>query len=113
MHDAVAGECGAHCGFDCLTYALAALNIRLDCLESGLDCLLFFAGQEWQGGVHDAAAGECGEHRVRKDARRRHRQVPLVQRGHHPRVDARQSQKSIIRIHRGMDVKRQFPLPLT
>ena len=31
----------------------------------------------------------------------------------HPRVDARQSQESIPRIYRGIDVKSQFQLPLT
>jgi len=31
----------------------------------------------------------------------------------HPRVDARQSQKSIPQIYRGIDVKSRFPLPLT
>ena len=31
----------------------------------------------------------------------------------HPRVDARQSHKSNPRIYRGIDVKSQFPLPLT
>ena len=31
---------------------------------------------------------------------------------HHPRVDARLSQKSIPQIHRGFDVKRQLPPPL-
>ena len=31
----------------------------------------------------------------------------------HPRVDARQSQKSIPRFYRGIDLKSQFPLPLT
>ena len=30
----------------------------------------------------------------------------------HPRVGARQSQKSIPRIYRGIDLKRRFPLPL-
>ena len=33
--------------------------------------------------------------------------------GVHPRVDARQSQKSTPRFYRGIDVKRQLPLPLT
>ena len=31
----------------------------------------------------------------------------------HPRVDARQSQKSISQIYRGMDLKRQFRQPRT
>ena len=34
-------------------------------------------------------------------------------RENHPRVEARQSQKPIPRIHRGIDVKRKFSLPLT
>ena len=36
-----------------------------------------------------------------------------LQRLRHPRVDARQTQKSISRIYGGIDVKSQFPLPLT
>ena len=41
------------------------------------------------------------------------RRAPVSLVSNHPRVDARQSQKSIPRIYRGINVKRQFPLPLT
>ena len=39
--------------------------------------------------------------------------APVPAPGTHIRVDTRQSQKSIPRIYEGIDVKSQFPLPLT
>ena len=49
MLDAAAGEGGEHCGLDRLTYALTLLNVRLDCLRSGLDCLIFLLDRNGMG----------------------------------------------------------------
>ena len=47
--DAAAGEGGEHCDLDCLTYALTVLNVRLACLRSGLDCLMFLLDRNGKG----------------------------------------------------------------
>ena len=69
--------------------------------------------RSWLGrepGFKKKSSTSCKRLPFRSAARSTRCSPPTV---HHQGVDARQSRKSIPRIHRGIDVKRHFPLPLT